>query len=411
MNRVRIAGWVLVAYLALGAVCELRAQDANESAAQHNNEGVALASQERLQEAIRAFQKAIALAPDFAAAYYNLGLAHTRLQHYREAVRALSAAVQIQPDYGEAWYQLGIALQMQDQFEAASQAYETALRLNPHAPNVLYRLGYAFLRQKNWERAAAYWDRLIEANPGHPAVLNIQEHLPHLYFNLGTVRYLSGDLDGAEAALDRAMHLQPGYGDAQYNMGLVYQAQERYDEALRALQKARSLQPDNPDVALNLGRVYAQLENFAQAEAIFREMLTHRPNDLLAIHNLADALVRQGKQPEAIARALTVAHNKPNDPDSFKLLAFVYEHNAQGERYGTGFDAAKAEKAYQRALELKPDDATLYFNLGVLYGRLDNWTASYQVFRYGWAVDSTHAGLRQWMPEVQARYLQETGQE
>ena len=398
---------MLVAQSALGAVPQTA--DA-EAAAQHNNDGVALASQERFQEAIRAFQKAIALSPDFAMAYYNMGLAHIRLQQYREAARALSAAVQVQSDYGEAWYQLGVAMQMQERFEAASDAYEIALRLNPHAPNILYRLGYAFLRQQNWDRAAAYWDRLIEANPGHPATLSIQEHLPHLYFNLGTVRYINGDLTGAEAALDRAMRLYPGYAEAQYNLGLVYQAQARYAEALNALQAARSLQPDNRDVALSLGRVYARLENYAQAEALFREVLTHRPNDLSAIHSLADVLARQGGQwPEAIARALTVARNKPDDPNSYKLLAFVYEHNPQGERYGPGFDAAKAEQAYLQALEMESEDVNTRFNLGVLYGRLDDWTASYRMFQQAWAVDSTHAGLRLWMPEVKARYLQEQG--
>lgn len=403
-----VSGLLLV-QTAFGAVPNSGSQvqpqnEIDAQAAQYNNDGVQLANQERFREAIRAFQKAVALVPDFASAHYNMGLSFVRLQQFRDATQAFRAAVQSQPTYGDAWYQLGISLQAQHDFEGASKAYELALSRMPDSPTLLYRLGYVFLNLQNWPQAVMYWEQLTKEYPDHPAALSLQPYLPNLYFNLGTVRYSEHDLVGAEKALDLAVRLQPGFHEARYNLGLVYLAQEQYVRAIKTLRDVVTDQPNNLDVLLSLGKAYSASDSLAQAEKVLRNALNQWPNEMAIYRNLTDVLVRQGNIPEALADALTVVANAPQNPDGFKALAHVYEHNLQGERYGNGFAAEKAIRAYEHAIALDSTDVATHFNLGVIYGRLGDWAQAWQAFKRAQKIDPTYEGVVKWLPVVEARY-------
>jgi tetratricopeptide (TPR) repeat protein len=404
----RIAFFLLVFAVAVpAAVPEFQAQpqDVVDAAAlQHSNAGVQQANMGRYREAIRSFQQAIALAPHFSEAYYNLGLSHLQLQQFDAAAKAFVGAVQVRANYGEAWYQLGIALQAQQHYEMAGQAFLSALSSIGRSPHLLYRLGLVFLRQKNWEQAATYWDELVEGYPDHPAALSLHPHQPALYFNLGTVRYVKGDLAGAEDALDRARRLKPGYFEAVYNLGLVYRDLDRYDDAVRMLTKARTLQPDNLEVQEVLGGVYVLQGHLDMAESLFRQVLKDHPGRLDPHRGLVKVMLRRGRTNDALVDALNVVANAPSDPASFMLLAFVYEHNADGERYGSGARADLAVNAYRRALALDSTRVATHFNLGILYGRMGEWKRALDALKHAQSIDPAHPGVQKWLPDIEARY-------
>ena len=128
--------WIIFLLIALpctailGAPPSFQAQPqetVDAAAGEHNNKGAQLANQGRLQEAVREFQQAIQMVPNFTGAYYNLGRVYMQMKAYDDAARAFAAAVQVRSNYGEGWYQLGIALQMQNQFSDAGKAYLSAL--------------------------------------------------------------------------------------------------------------------------------------------------------------------------------------------------------------------------------------------------------------------------------------------
>jgi len=373
-----------------------------EAAGKYNNEGVQLASQGRFREAIRAFRQAIALVPRFASAYFNMGRAHSQLKQYDAAVRAFGTAVQVQPDYADAWYQLGIAFQMQGQFDEARKAYETLAPLVSESPHLLYRLGYTSLQLKDWDKTAEYWDRLRDAYPEHPAVGQIQKYMPQVYFNLGTVQYQNGELKKAEGAFDRAMRSQPGYAEAHYNAGLVFRDQKRYAEALDMMREAEKLNYNVVQTRSNIAGIYTLLDSIDQAVKVYESLLIDAPDDLSPYRGLVHMMIGKGKLAHALAYGITAAANLPG-AESLRLLAYVYEHNGHGERYGIGFDAGQAIEVYKRVLVIAPKDVSAHYNLGVLYGRLGNWEAALKAMRRAGELDPEHAGVKKWLPEVKKR--------
>lgn len=378
----------------------------NAAAAEHNNEGAQLASQGRLLEAVREFRQAVKLVPNFVGAYYNMGRAYMQLKEYDQAAKSFAAAVQVRPNYGDAWYQLGIAFQMQNTFAESGKAYLTALSFFPNDPDLLYRLGYVFIQEKDWAQAARYWGRLRDEYPDHPALSHIQQYLPHLYYNLGTMYYVNGATEEAKEAFLKTVDLNPQYGAAFYNLGLVYRDLEAFDDAQSALENALALQYDPQQVRSVLGNVYALKGSLKDAESLFQSLIKEGTPSLEPHRGMVTVRLKQKDLPRALVEALTVVANAPQDPASFLLLAYVYEHNEDCERYGAGFQSDKAIRAYNRAILLDKKNISAQYNLGILYGRLGDWEASVKALKKAEEIDPDHPGVKKWLPDVQARYDQ-----
>lgn len=69
--------------------------------------GCKACSDQRWQEAITSYTKAIDLNSDSAEAYYNRAIAHIKLDHDQQAIVDLSKAIDLKPDYTEAYFMRG----------------------------------------------------------------------------------------------------------------------------------------------------------------------------------------------------------------------------------------------------------------------------------------------------------------
>jgi tetratricopeptide (TPR) repeat protein len=97
----------------------------------HINLGSAFKEQGRLEEAIEAYNKALAIKPDYAEAYNNMGVALKEQGKLEEAIEAYNKALAIKPDYAEAYSNIGSALTEQGELEEAIEAYNKALAIKP----------------------------------------------------------------------------------------------------------------------------------------------------------------------------------------------------------------------------------------------------------------------------------------
>ena len=69
--------------------------------------GNALKEQGKLEEAIAAYKKVIALKPDCAEVYSNMGVALKDQGKLEEAIEAYNKALSIKPVYAEAYINIG----------------------------------------------------------------------------------------------------------------------------------------------------------------------------------------------------------------------------------------------------------------------------------------------------------------
>ena len=81
----------------------------------------------KLQKAINAYTKALAIKPDYAQAYNNTGVTLQHMGKLEKATVAYKKAISIKPDYAEAYNNMGAVLQEQGKLKDAMMAYSKAL--------------------------------------------------------------------------------------------------------------------------------------------------------------------------------------------------------------------------------------------------------------------------------------------
>jgi tetratricopeptide (TPR) repeat protein len=85
----------------------------------------------KLEEAIEAYNKALAIKPDYAEAHSNMGVTLKDQGKLEEAIEAYKKALAIKPDYAEAHNNMGNALEVQGKLEEALEAYKKSLGIKP----------------------------------------------------------------------------------------------------------------------------------------------------------------------------------------------------------------------------------------------------------------------------------------
>ncbi len=93
--------------------------------------GMVYYSQNKFEEAIQAYDKAIELNHQDAEAWNNKGTALGMQGRYNEALEAFGKAIEINSSYAEAWYNMGAIFDLQERYFRAIWAYNEATRINP----------------------------------------------------------------------------------------------------------------------------------------------------------------------------------------------------------------------------------------------------------------------------------------
>jgi protein O-mannosyl-transferase len=131
----------------------------------HNNLGVSLAEQGKLDEAIIYHRRAVELNPGCAEAWLNFGVTLRQQKKLDEAIGLYQKALEIRPEYAAAHYNFGLALQQSGQIKEAITHYKKAIELWPNGAGAYANLGAAFGQLGKPDEAVGYFRKALEIDP------------------------------------------------------------------------------------------------------------------------------------------------------------------------------------------------------------------------------------------------------
>jgi protein O-mannosyl-transferase len=225
-RRAVLVATVLLVAGAYGAVTARRQQDylspiamwaevvkqrpANPRA--HNNLGVVLALEGRIEEAI---------------------------PHYREAIRVGDSA---DVSYIQAHYNLGLALAAQGKFDEAISCYREAIRLEDKYVDARVALALALARTGRLEEGIQQLRRVLELDPQNTVAR----------YNLALLLQGSGGFDEALAHYREAIRLDDEFVAARAALGVALGRTGRLEEGIEQLRRVLELDPQNAVARSNL---------------------------------------------------------------------------------------------------------------------------------------------------------------
>ena len=123
--------------------------------------------QNRFPDAEAEYKKAAEIDPDDAPHHYNLGVCLLKQSKSAEAIDSLKKAVVLDPTYEPALTNLGVAYLGKDQNDQARQTLEKAVVADPESAPAHYNLGLAFERLDRKKDAEREYKEAISADPKH----------------------------------------------------------------------------------------------------------------------------------------------------------------------------------------------------------------------------------------------------
>ncbi|MBK9080664.1 MAG: HAD-IIIC family phosphatase [Rhizobiales bacterium] len=175
----------------------------------------------------------------------------------------------------------------------------------------------------------------------HPEVAIVQ-------FSYGRVAQRLGEGRAAEAALDRALALQPGHVGALRCLLALYEQDKRDADALAALDALLQALPADPGLRLRRALALARLARLDEALERLGELADDAPDFFPAIQQYAHLLDRAGRRAEAAAVFARAVALRPEDAGLWARLGAV--RAADGDETG-------AKDALAQALRLDPAHA------------------------------------------------------
>jgi predicted O-linked N-acetylglucosamine transferase (SPINDLY family) len=130
-------------------------------------QGCSLAAENRFAEAMTAFERAIAIAPNFVEALTNRGALLLTTKNHQAALASFDAALAINPGMVEAWNNRGNALSELGRYDEAIASYDKVLALKPGIFETLLNRSNALLASRRADEALSGYEDALKANPNN----------------------------------------------------------------------------------------------------------------------------------------------------------------------------------------------------------------------------------------------------
>ncbi|NXL94025.1 TMTC1 protein, partial [Alectura lathami] len=294
------------------------------------------------------YRRALQLNPQHNRALFNLGNLLKSQGKKEEAIILLRDSIKYGPEFADAYSSLASLLAEQERLKEAEEVYKAGIESCPESSDLHNNYGVFLVDTGAPERAVSHYRQAIRLSPAHHVAM----------VNLGRLHRSLGQNKEAEAWYKRALKVSRK-AEILSPLGALYYNTGRYEEALQVYREAASLQPSNKETRLALAQVLAMMGRTKEAEKMTNHIL-NEDVECLECYRLLSAIYSKqehyAKALEAIDKALQL---KPKDPKIISELFFTKGNQLREQNL-----LDEAFESYKRAVELNPDQAQAWMNMG-----------------------------------------------
>ncbi len=294
----------------------------------------------------------------FAAKIYAALKNNTRAERY------INKVVKIKPDEANAFILLAKINTEQRKYSSAINAYKKLIGIRPNMDTAHMGLGIVNVQMMKWKDAIAPLEKSIELNPD-----NIQA-----YFYLGKAHKELRQFEEAETAYGKYLEAGPANAWEIYKeLGEAQLELEQYEKAIATFENAIKINSQDIKVNMQLANAYKGAKQLEKAEEIFMRLSTLSPEDTkIYVNNIIRMYDEAGMGDKAIAASRKLIEIEPDNADAYYNLGYMF---VKQEKF------KEAAEEFKKAIELRPNFEFAYSNLGYCYTKLKKYKESIEVYK------------------------------
>ena len=355
------ARMMLLKLLAVLVCSELLA--AGQSPLERARELVAKGS---LREAEVTLRQIVAADPNSADARILLGTVLVLEGVRGESVEQLTEAVRLRPNSANAHNRLGMALSRFLEVKPARDEFEKALDLDPDLAEAHLNLSLILVQAGELGPAGEHLDRAIELQGNSRASA-------YAHYLRAKVWGGQDKIESSIAEFQKAVQLRPDYAEAWSDLGGMRRLALDHDGAVRALERAVALKPDDALAQYRLGQLYLKDGRAFKAVEHLQQALSYAPDDRATLYNLMLALRKTGQLEKAKPIEERMAELQHQSDRASEVGLAASGLNSEGIQLEKSGDIRAALAKYRAALDLDPTGFGFRLNYALALCRLGRW--------------------------------------
>ena len=313
--------------------------------------------------------------------YMNKGRECKKNEKYNDAIKYYNKAIKLNPKCWRAYNNIGICYKELKEYEKAFKYFNKAIDIAPDSPIPYANRGNLYDLLKKYDEALSDYNKALELDNDNPKCIF------EILTNRGDTYRLLGKYDEALKDLNKAVELNKENHCAPYeNRGYCYKNMGKYKEAIEDFTKALELAPENIEIYYEeIGQCYTELGDYKKGLFYLNNTTMMNKNSLLAYAYKMHCYQNLGNYNESISDTTKYIEILNNDDNIKATQIYIYAYlNALLVR---GFgnctlgnmeeaieDFTKAIAIYDSDIEIKNNDIHTYFEflLARGYAYLDN---------------------------------------
>ncbi|MDO8140965.1 MAG: tetratricopeptide repeat protein [Candidatus Brocadiales bacterium] len=245
--------------------------------------------------------------PQSSRAHNNLGVLFKKMGFVDAAMKEYNTAIQIRPDYSEAHGNLANVY-----MDKGLSILDKQVLSKTHN-----NLAKAYVDEGHLKNAIAEYKKSIGISPFNETA----------HFNLGVTYGKLGLTNDAEIEYKNVIQLNNNNPHAHNNLGNIYEDRDLPDKAMTEYKRSVSIDPESAITHNNIGNVYVKKGSFDEAIMEYKLATKYAPKGVIYHENLGNTYIKRGLIEDAIAEFELIIAMYPKNASSYVSLITLYWNN------------------------------------------------------------------------------------
>jgi tetratricopeptide (TPR) repeat protein len=309
----------------------------------------AMVAKGELEPARLQLEEAIKLRSDFVLARVLLSKIYLAQSQPAKALKEAEGVLTIDKNNLQAHLTRSSALLGMGDRDKAREELDLISKVYPQNPEARYQVGFLAYQDKDFKKSEQIFSEMYKANPNDTRGLaGVTESLA-----------AEGRIDEAVKETEAAVQKEPQRRDLKLVLAKFYVRSQRYDDAIGIYQALIKEDPKSADLLFQMAETERRKGDLNTAVDTFRRCSQAAPSDTACLTQMGLILDATGKRDQAKPIYEQILKIKPDNPVALNNLAFIKAEE--------GVDLDQALSMSQRARQAMPNAPEVSDTLGWIY--------------------------------------------